>query len=133
MLFPSLKLRNDNERQRVRKVVLISTLGFIPPEHNHAIILIGPGSHDDRNNNGEEVIAGSNCGLVARIENSIIDEPIRQSRVHLIVLVRSNEVISGDIVILQIFEQLLQWRVVLGRLVLSIRNIATIGVREGGP
>ena len=84
-----------------------------------------------RDNSGFEHIRDIRGSIQLRIRRVVqVAEPVRQSRVHLIVLIRGDQIISGDFIVLQILEELLQRAVVQSLLVCAVGHVAAVCILE---
>ena len=88
----------DGELRRV------SSFGFVVPNHNRAVILVGLGSHDLWDDFGKEIVTQRDRLLVGIVSvgDTVVGKVRVQRGVHVIVLVRGNEVVPRDCVVIQV-------------------------------
>src|SRR5215469_15315873 len=123
--------RNDDLTNRMVQVVPVVAgdavpLGFVPPDDDRTVVLVGLGGHDDGNDLLQEEVALQDIRGVA----GLTFEPAVQRGVLIIVLVRRNPVVVGHGVVGQIGEQLLQRSVVVGQRICRCRIVAAVAVGE---
>ena len=96
--------RDDEFGNRAARVV--AAFGFVPPDNDHAVVLICGRSHDLRNNDGEEVVTLRNASLVAGVMRALVSEPAAQRAVRVVKLIRRDPIVSPDSVVVQVVKQL---------------------------
>jgi len=107
--------RDDDLADRVIEVVRVVTgypvgFAFVPPENDHAAVLVGFRGHDERNQAAQGIIALPYIGRIA----GQTCKAAAESAVHVVVLIGRNPVVIGHAVLREIECQLLQRRVVFG-------------------
>src|SRR5690242_21463203 len=78
-----------------RVIGIITAFGFIPPDDNHAVVLVLRRSHDLRNDLREKVIARRNGGLVAGVMYSLISKAAVKRTVGVVILVGCDPVVTS--------------------------------------
>ena len=78
------------------EVVLVRAFALVVPNQDRAVILVGLGVHDLRNNFGQEVVSLCDVGRITGVMNSIIGKTAGQRSVHVVVLVGGDEVVTGN-------------------------------------
>src|SRR5579862_7741931 len=100
--------------------------GFIPPQNDRAVVLVGVRRHDRGNNLAQEVIALLDICRVAGQPFVAAGERC----VHIVILVGRDPVVVGHGVIGKIGEKLLQGRIMAGQRIRRGRIVAAVGVGE---
>ena len=98
--------RDDDFGQRAARVV--AAFSFIPPNDNHAVVLVGLRSHDLRNDLREEIVALRNVSRVAGVMRAVISEAAAQRAVRVVVLVGRDPVVTSDRIVGEVVKQLRQ-------------------------
>src|SRR5260370_3195334 len=103
--------RDDDLADRVIEVVRVVTglpvgFAFVPPENDHAAVLVGFRGHDERNQAAQGIIALPYIGRIA----GQTCKAAAESAVHVVVLIGRNPVVIGHAVLREIECQPLKAR-----------------------
>ena len=114
--------RHDNLPIRVIEIVRVVALltvgfAFIPPQNDHAPVLVSLRRHNERNEPAHRVVARFDLRRVAGKAGKAASQPA----VHFVVLVGRDPVVVGHTVVGQVERQLLQRRVVLASGLVDVR------------